>query len=63
MQSFSGIASASALALILSTGTAAAEDVPGDLWVVNYVKVTGANQDAVRSGMRKENCNCAKQQA
>ena len=53
MRSLSGIASATAIALVLSSGNAMAEDVPGDLWVVNYVKVNGANQDAVRSGLKK----------
>ena len=50
-RSLRGIATGTAVALALSTGNAAAQDVPGDLWVVNYVKVTGANKDAVRNGL------------
>lgn len=47
-----GCASAAAIALVLSSGIAWAEDVPGDLWSVSYVKVNGADKDAVRRGLQ-----------
>lgn len=47
-----GYASHAAMALVLSTGSAWAQDVPGDLWSVSYVKVSGADKDAVRRGLQ-----------
>lgn len=45
-------ASGAAMALVLSTGSVWAQDVPGDLWSVSYVKVNGADKDAVRRGLQ-----------
>ncbi|MEM7212761.1 MAG: hypothetical protein AAF479_12865 [Pseudomonadota bacterium] len=45
------LTSCATVALILSGGAAFSQEFPGDLWSVSYVKVSGANTDAVRRGL------------